>query len=358
MLADDMKSQSDPEIMVSDLHRRITGVSTTIRTLMPYLAAREATALVSNLDREKRGGIGIVGALKTCCRLPRSKPFRIWHARRNNEMFWALVFKHIFRCRLKVVLTSCALRRHSWVPRQLISAMDAVIATSDEAASYLDEVTAVIPHGVDCERFHPITDRELALREFGVLGKYGIGICGRVRPEKGTHFFVEAMLEVLPDHPEFIACIVGRTAPEHAAFRARLVKKIEAASLAERILWMDELPYDQMPRFHAAMTLCVAPPLYEGFGVVPLEAMASGAAVVASRTGCYPEVIVSGVTGELVPCGDQQALVSALRKVMKSPERLLEMGRAGRERVLEHYSAQREAERIIEVYQQMWNKAA
>ncbi len=351
-------SQNDPEIMVSDLHRRITGVSTTIRTLMPYIAAREATALVSNLDQEKRGAIGIVDALKTCYRLPRRKPFRIWHARRNNEMFWALVFKHVFRCRLKVVLTSCAIRKHSWVPRQLISAMDAVIATSDEAASYLNEVTAVIPHGVDCERFHPIADREQALRELGIPGKYGIGIYGRVRPEKGTHFFVEAMLEVLPEHPEFTACIVGRTAPEHAAFRARLVKKIEAANLTGRILWLDEVPYDQMPRFHAAMALCVAPPLYEGFGVVPLEAMATGAAVVASRTGCYPDVIVPGVTGELVPLGDQKALTEALRGIMKSPERLIEMGNAGRERVVQKYSAQIEAERIIDVYKQMWNKAA
>ena len=85
---------------------------------------------------------------------------------------------------------------------------------------------------------------------------------------------------------------------------------------------MGERGYEQMPEFHGAMSLCVAPARYEGFGLVPLEAMACGVPVVASRTGCYPDVILPGENGELVPCNDPAALEEALQRVMSSPNRL------------------------------------
>lgn len=236
--------------------------------------------------------------------------------------------------------------------------MDAVIATSHEAASFVDHVVATIPHGVDCDRFRPVIDRQAAMREFGIPGEHGISLVGRIRPEKGTDLFVEAMVRLLPRYPEFTACIAGKATLEHELFHQQLRAKIEKAGLSDRFVWLGEVPYERMPLFHSSMSLCVAPARYEGFGLVPLEAMASGVPVVASETGCYRDVIQPGVTGRLVPCDDVEALTEALDKLMAYPTRLAEMGKAGRTLVEQSYSANLEAIRIVDVYRKLWSKAA
>lgn len=354
-----MSDPSDPNLVVTDLHRRITGVSATVRNLIPYIASKESVALVSQHDHLAAKSVGLAKALRICLRPPKEKPFRIWHARRNNEMIWGLLFKHLFRCRLKLVMTSCTLRKHSWFPRQLRAAMDGIIVTSDEAGEYAGRgVVATIPHGVDCNRFRPLGSKATLMREFGIPGEFGIGICGRVRPEKGTDLFVDAMIRLLPRFPNSTACIAGRTSREFEAFQRNLNRKIREAGLENRILWMGEIDYERMPRFHAAMSLCVAPARYEGFGLVPLEAMACGVPAVASRTGCYADAIVPGENGDLFPCGDLEALVSALERIMSHPARLPEMGAAGCRRVNDLFSAELEARRIVDVYHQMWSDAA
>lgn len=352
-------SEDTPDLFVTDLHRRTTGVSATIRTLIPYIAAKMPLDVVSSRTKDHQAPISLWKALRRCWAKPRHRQFRIWHVRRNNEMLWGLIFKHVFRCPLTLVMTSCALRRHSWLPRLLLARMDSIIATSEQAAGYFPKVDAIIPHGVDCKRFHPPTSskREL-MRSVGLPAAHGIAICGRIRPEKGTDLFVEALIQLLPKHPKFIACIAGRAAPEHQSFQQSLQKKISDAGLTDRFFWLGEVAYDQMPDFLAGMSLCVAPARYEGFGLVPLEAMASGVPVVASRTGCYPDAILSGKTGALFDCGDLNGLVTALSPLLASPNTLVQMSAASRNQVVANYSAEAEANQIMAVYQSMWSRAA
>jgi mannosyltransferase len=66
-------------------------------------------------------------------------------------------------------------------------------------------VAGIVPHGVDVERFAPSADRGAEWKKAGYPGKYGIGIVGRIRKEKGTDLFVEAMCRVLPQRPDFTA---------------------------------------------------------------------------------------------------------------------------------------------------------
>lgn len=347
------------DLLVTDLHRRTTGVSATIRTLIPYIARKMPLAVVSPRAQDHDNPIGLWAALKHCWKQPLQRPFRIWHVRRNNEMLWGLVFKHLFRCRLSLVMTSCALRRHSWFPRLLLSRMDQIIATSDAAASYFPAVAAIAPHGVDCERFRPaLSSKSELMKQLGLPAAQGIAICGRIRPEKGTDLFVDALLKLFPKHPEFIACIAGRAAPEHQSFQHKLQSKIADAGLTDRFFWMGEVAYDQMPNFLAGMSLCIAPPRYEGFGLVPLEAMACGIPVVASRTGCYPDAILPGQTGDLFDCGDLAGLENALAPLLASPGSLRDMAVACREQVESNYSAAQEADQIMAVYESMWNRAA
>ena len=345
-------------LIVTDMHPRITGVGSTIRTLVPHIHSIEPLAMVSTRTMPGIRSVGVWGAIKACLRQPGNKPFRIWHARRNKEMLLGLVIKHLLRGRIRLVMTSCALRRHSWFPRQLLGSMDAVIATSAEAAGYVDNVVATIPHGVDCERFKPGTDRRAAMRAFGIPGEYGISLIGRIRPEKGTDLFVDAMIRLLPKYPVFTACIAGKATVEHERYHQQLKSKIEKAGLTDRFVWLGEVNYDRMPEFHSAMSLCVAPARYEGFGLVPLEAMACAVPVVATQTGCYRKAIIPGVSGSLVPCDDVESLTAALNELLATPERLPEMGRAGRRHVEQSYSASLEAVRIVDVYRELWSKAA
>jgi mannosyltransferase len=350
--------ENDVNLIVTDMHPRITGVGSTIRTLVPHIHSLEPVTMVSSRSLPGIRSIGIFKAIAACLKPPKDKPFRIWHARRNKEMLLGLIVKHILRARVRLVMTSCALRRHSWFPRQLLASMDAIIATSPEAASYVENVVATIPHGVDCDRFRPAQDRRAAMKAMGIPGEYGVSIVGRIRPEKGTDLFVDAMIRVLPQHPEFTACIAGKATIEHQAFKKQLEDKIAKAGLMHRFIWLGEIEYDRMPLFHSAMSLCVAPARYEGFGLVPLEAMACGVPVVASQTGCYRDVISPGVNGSLVPCDDVEALIAALAHLLKNAEELPKLGEAGRQRVDEMYSARLEAVRITEVYRRMWSKAA
>ena len=345
-------------LLITDMHPRITGVGATIRTLVPHIHEIEPLTMVSSRSLPGIRSVGIFKAITECLKPPTDKPFRIWHARRNKEMLLGLIVKHILRARVRLVMTSCALRRHSWFPRQLLASMDAIIATSPEAASYVENVVATIPHGVDCDRFRPAKDRREALKAMGIPGEYGVSIVGRIRPEKGTDLFVDAMIRVLPQHPGFTACIAGKTTIEHQSFRKQLEDKIANAGLTDRFVWLGEVEYDRMPLFHSAMSLCVAPARYEGFGLVPLEAMACGVPVVASRTGCYSEVISPGINGNLVPCDDLEALVAALQSLIENPEELSKLGELGRQHVERLYSARLEATRIVEVYHRIWNRAA
>jgi mannosyltransferase len=351
-------SAKDANLIVTDIHPRITGVGSTIRTLVPHIHSIEPLTMVSSRSLPGIPSVGILRAIKACLKPPDGRPFRIWHARRNKEMLLGLIVKYLLRGRVRLVMTSCALRRHSWLPRQLLASMDAIIATSPEAASYVDNVVAIIPHGVDCDRFRPADDRRAAMKAMGIPGKYGVSIVGRVRPEKGTDLFVEAMLRLLPRYPDFTACIAGKATIEHQAFKKQLEDKISRANLSNRFVWLGEVDYDRMPLFHSSMSLCVAPARYEGFGLVPLEAMACGVPVVASQTGCYTDLITPGVNGSLVPCGDPEALVAALDELMKQPEHLSRLGEAGRQRVEAMYSARLEAARIVDVYRSIWSRAA
>jgi mannosyltransferase len=353
-----MDRAEEPNLIVTDLHRRVTGVGTTIRTLVPLINEQEPLALVATMPHGSATRYGLWKALRLCRRAPRNRPFRIWHARRNNEMLWGLIFKHLLGCRLKLVMTSAAIRRHSWFPRRLAARMDAIIATSEQAASFVDNVVATIPHGVDCHRFRPPENRADAWARWDLPGKFGVGIVGRIRPEKGTDLFVDAMIRVLPKYPDFTACIAGRATADHASFQQSLNQKIVAAGLANRIRWMGEIPFDRMPAFHQAMSLCVAPARYEGFGLVPLEAMACGVPVVASCTGSYRQMIRDGESGVLVPTGGLSALTSALDQMMADPDRLAAMADGCRQTVESRFSAQLEARQILSVYEKLWSEAA
>ena len=181
-------------------------------------------------------------------------------------------------------------------------------------------------------------------------GRYAIGCFGRVRAQKGTDVFVEAMCRLLPRYPDFTAVIVGAVAVEQTAFANDLKKRIEAAGLQSRIVITGELPIEEVQRWYQRLTIYAFTSRNEGFGLTLIEAMAAGAALVASRAGAAELVVEDGVTGVLTPPGDADALAAALEPLMRDPSSCAVMGARGRERVLAQFSLDAEANRIAEVY--------
>ena len=156
-----------------------------------------------------------------------------------------------------------------------------------------------------------------------------MGIFGRVRSQKGTDRFVAAMCELLPRFPEWTAVIVGAVRPEQRGFTERLKGMVAAAGIEERVRFIGEVSPEEVPVWQRRMTVVVSPQRWEGFGLVPAEAMASGAAVVATRVGAAAHLIEEGRTGYLVEAEDTAGLRGRLEKLMGEPGLAEEMGRAG-----------------------------
>ena len=273
----------------------------------------------------------------------------IWHARRNNEMIVGVLLRAL-GWPLKLVFTSAAQRHHTWITRWLIRRMDAIIATNEISASFLRRPSTVIPHGVDTERYAPPADRAAAFAESGLPGRYAIGCFGRVRAQKGSDVFVDAMCRLLPRYPDFTAVMVGGIMPEQTGFANDLRRRIEAAGLQSRIVITGELPIEEVPRWYQRLSIYAFTSRNEGFGLTLIEAMSAGAAMVASRAGAAELVVEDGVTGVLAQPGDVDALVAALEPLMRDPASASAMGERGRARVVAKFSLDAEAAAIAEVY--------
>ncbi|PHP64857.1 glycosyl transferase family 1 [Zhengella mangrovi] len=343
---------SDVEVIAPHFKRRLSGVTSTVVQLVPE-QVRTGLAIVTLgpglPDDMPRMAWWQVPAL---WRRPARRSVRIWHARRNVEMIAGVLLRDILRMPLKLLFTSAAQRHHKPFTKWLIRRMDAVVATSGRSGSYLEVPHTVNMHGIDLERFHPPAGPEDDFSATGLPGRYAVGCFGRVRAQKGTDLFVEAMIALLPGRPDWTAVITGRVTPEHRAFADGLQARIDAAGLGERIRFLGEV--DDIRAWYRRVSLYVAPSRNEGFGLTPLEAMASRTAVVASDAGAYAEMIVEGETGSVVPAGDGEALRDAIRPYLDDPAMAAAHGAAALAHVRAHFALAREAAGLQAVYERLW----
>ncbi|KWV59506.1 lipopolysaccharide biosynthesis protein [Bradyrhizobium macuxiense] len=338
-------SAGELELIVPNLHRRYSGVTATNRMVAPKLARMFRAAW---LGTHRPDGIAAMG-FADLLRLWRRRTPLIWHARRNDEMIAGLLLRGL-GWPLKLIFTSAGQRHHTWLTRWLIGKMDAIIATSPLSASYLKRESTIVMHGVDTDRYAPPADRAAAFAESGLPGRYAIGCFGRVRAQKGTDVFVDAMCRLLPRYPDFTAVIVGAVVPEQQAFANDLKRRIEAAGLQSRIIITGELPIEDVVRWYRRLTIYAFTSRNEGFGLTLIEAMSVGAALVAARAGAAEFVVEDGVTGVLTPTGDVDALVTALEPFMRDPAAATAIGARARARVVEKFSLDAEANAIAAVY--------
>lgn len=345
-------SLSETEVIAPNFKKRLSGVTSTIVQLIPL--QRKSGVRISTLGPGLPDNLPSLSyfSLFGLWKKPKDRRFRIWHARRNVEMIAGILMRDVLRMKIKLIFTSAAQRDHKSFTKFLIRRMDRVIATSARSGSYLHVPHKVIMHGVDLERFHPPRDSEDDFKASGLPGKYAVGCFGRVRHQKGTDLFVDAMIELLPNNPDWTAVITGRTTSEHADFEAELRKKIAAAGLEERIFILGEVPDVRV--WYRRVSLYVAPSRNEGFGLTPLEAMASQTAVVASDAGAYAELITPQ-TGSVVAAGDGVALIKAIAPWLADVAHTKAAGLLALEHVREAFPLSREADAITQTYENLFN---
>lgn len=291
--------------------------------------------------------------LARLCRqpLPNGLP-RVFHARRNDEMIQALLLKHLFRAKIKILFTSTAQRYHSGLTRWLMAKMDAVISTCSYAAHYLPfKPAAIVPHGVDTEKFQPVASREALLNELGYSDQKLLGCFGRVRKQKGVHLFVRACIEQLPKSPEHTAIICG--AWDDQELVAQLQQEVEQAGLSKRIQFLGEQPQARVAQLFQACEIVAALSANEGFGLTVLEAMGCGAAVLATKAGAWPDIIREGVDGFLIETESPAQTSQKLGELLLHTEQTQKMGASGRQRVVEQFDIRTEASTLVSLYRQL-----
>jgi mannosyltransferase len=341
------------EVIIPNLNWRYSGGTAVNRTIAPLIAKRWRAAWCGPDQPEGIAALSLGDLLRLRFRPPAHGKIRIWHARRNVEMLAGL-FLNLFGYGFALIFNSASQRKKTWFTNFLIGRMDAVIATSELAAQFLQRPATVILHGIDVDLYSPPENRVAAFAQTGLPGRYGIGTFGRVRKQKGSDLFVEAMCRLLPQYPDFSAVVIGLTTVDNLPFVEGLKKQIAAAGLDDRIRFLGELPIEEVPLWYQRISIYVFASRVEGFGLTLLEAMAAGDAVVATRAGAAEMIITDGDDGMLAPIDDVEALVQSLEPLMRNPERIEGMGERARARVVSAFSRDREADEISDVYRQVW----
>ena len=219
----------------------------------------------------------------------------------------------------------------------------------------------VIHNGIDAEEYHP-DPGDAALRRRGIDPERPLVVfVGRITRQKGLPHLLRAAAGI--DHRAQLVLIAGTPDTEEIAAEVRGLHQSAGASGAS-VIWVEEMvARAELVQLLSRATVFVCPSVYEPFGLVNLEAMACGAAVVASAVGGIPEVVVDGETGYLVPCDPvavasepeaarrfEASLAERINQLVADPALAARMGDAGRRRVLEHFTWERVAAQTVEVY--------
>jgi starch synthase len=254
-------------------------------------------------------------------------------------------------------------RVSSWIEREAFENADAIIAVSggmrrDVLEAYpavSPERVQVVHNGIDTALYRPDPATD-------VLEAHGIDperpyvlFVGRITRQKGVPHLVRAAAS-LGEGAQLVLCAGGADTPELDAEFRGLVAELQATRGG--VHWIPEM----LPRRHVVQLLTHAavfacPSVYEPLGIVNLEAMACGTAVVASDVGGIPEVVEDGVTGLLVhydekdPAAFEAGLAARINELLGDPDRAEAMGLAGRKRAVGEFGWAAIAGRTVEIYE-------
>jgi alpha-maltose-1-phosphate synthase len=269
----------------------------------------------------------------------------------------------------KVEQLGTAYHLSSWMERTAIENADAVIAVSKETRNDIfdhfgaaETKTHVIHNGIDLDEYRRDAATD-ALERHGVDPRRPyVLFVGRITRQKGIIHLVDAIPFIDPE----IQVVLLAGAPDTETIAQEMNEHIAAARAHRKdIIWIDEmLPRRETIQFYSHAAVFCCPSVYEPFGIINLEAMACETAVVASRVGGIPEVVVPDETGILVdlklergtffpkePEGFSRDLAAGINRIARDPALARRMGEAGRRRAEDHFSWRAIAQKTLNLYE-------
>ncbi len=267
-------------------------------------------------------------------------------------------------------------RATTWLERTVYENADGVIAVSGSMRQAVHEYYQVpfekiriIHNGIDTGQYRPTYD-PLILSSYGINpDKPYLLFVGRITRQKGIIHLVNAIRH-LSAGIQVVLCAGAPDTEEISREMAERVKEVRGRTRNE-IVWICQwVPKAHLIPMYSHASVFVCPSVYEPFGIINLEAMACGTAVVASAVGGIPEVVIPGKTGLLVPFEpidanhpepkDPEAfsreLAAAINSLFATPERLKSMGLKSREWVQKQFSWKSIARKTLEFYKEMADK--
>jgi len=208
---------------------------------------------------------------------------------------------------------------------------------------------SLCPPGVDVERFRPDVSGDEVRSELG-LGDRPLVVCvSRLVARKGQDTLIRCMPEIRRSHPDAVLLVVGE-----GPYRGEL-ESLASQAPAGSVVFAGGVPAERLPEYHAAADVFAMPCRsrragleVEGFGIVFMEAAASGKAVVAGDSGGASEAVEDGRTGNVVDGRVSATVSGAVSRLLADPKGAAAMGTAGRDRAVEGFAWPRIASRMAE----------
>lgn len=323
-----------------------------------FVAVRPGTPLLGNLTavpRENilnlplRNSLDLVSAIRLG-RFIREKQVDVTHAHVARDYPLATLAS-FYAGNVPLVITRHLTRHLSKFHRLTFSRVAAVIAPGEADARSLrkqkivaEDKIAVVIYGIDWDRFDCESapfDRETSRNNLCPDARFLIGIAGELREHKGQDIFIRAAAIIAAQYPDAYFLIAGEDNSPDKTYRAQLERLLTELKLHHRVRLLGWL--DSVAPFYSALDVFVSASRVEPFGLVMVEAMASGVPVVATATEGAREVSSDGVNGRLTPVGDAEALAAAIinlladertRQQMVKPAQIAARERFGLERMI------------------------
>jgi glycosyltransferase involved in cell wall biosynthesis len=211
----------------------------------------------------------------------------------------------------------------------------------------------IVPNGVDPEKIKPPENQAELKRQFG-LGEVPVVLfVGNLIRRKGLSFLVEAAKQIIKTQPDVRFVLVG-----DGPLKPKLTADLAEANLSSNFLLKSGLSEETLAKMYGCADVFVLPSIQEGQGIVLLEASAAAKPVVAFDIGGVNEAVVNGETGLLVNRGSSGELAEALLKLLGDADLRQKMGSAGRRFVVENFTWDICAQKMLTVYREALNVKA
>ncbi len=235
---------------------------------------------------------------------------------------------------------------------KIFKKIDGPIAVSkvakDTMSRHFDGHYRIIPNGVDINRFKPDIQPFCELKERGVLNLLFVGRC---EPRKGLKYLLKALPTIFREIPNSRLIVVG------SGPLKKWYQQLVRPEHKDRVIFTGPVSPEDLPRYYATADVFVSPAIgAESFGIILLEAMASGVPIVATNIPGYKQVMEDGKEGLFVKPKDPEDLAKATVFLLKKPELRKEMGKRGRKKAVSFYSWEKIASEVESYYFEVLEK--